>query len=223
MANPKTQDLTRKIRENEAQRRQSEAAEAARAGWRWPSPDEAERRLSGQAGALTGLALGVPRGAFDMARDGVNAANFVGRLMDPSDAYHSPAGQAAWDDVFRAGKRGFDYLTSHWADPSKIGSDFRHVSVGSNVYLHPGAAPLGPSARGEFANQLQTGMNVGEGVFGVGASAELPNSVASPNFGRSRKAPALPTTSRPARLNGWWTIWRSRTQEWGATRQFRAR
>jgi hypothetical protein len=171
----RTQYLARKRREAEAYRRQAEVAEAARSTAAWLDRSATARRVAGQFGGLTGLVAGVPKGAFDMGKDALAAANFVSRLMDPVDAQYSAPGQAAWDDVFRAGHGALNYLADRGSKPAKLAGDLNQVGDGVNLRSKP--APLAPTARQEFGNQLQAGMKVGEGVFdtaaAIGGAAEL--------------------------------------------------
>ncbi|CAN7512618.1 hypothetical protein LJR225_003679 [Phenylobacterium sp. LjRoot225] len=177
VAESRKQYVARKQREHEDYRRRIEAEEAAQPRVGWPTRSEVAKRLAGEAGSIAGLATGVPRGAFHAGQDAFAGLNFVSRLFDPTDAESSPKGQAAWDDVFRAGKGALDYVANRSSNPHKILSDLNRTGVGSNVYLHAKPALLAPTPAGEFRNQFNTGMNVGEGLFNVagliGAAAEL--------------------------------------------------
>lgn len=176
MAETNAQYVARKRREHEDHRKRIELGEATQGGGvAPPNLADARKRLAGDGAQLGGLALGVPLGAFHLAKDFASATAFAGRLMDPDDAQYSPPGAAAWDQVAGAARAALGYLADRGTHPSQIYGDLNRFGVGPDVRLPGRAAASSPPD--DTDHQFRTALKVGEGVFnvgaGIGALAEL--------------------------------------------------
>ena len=73
--------------------------------------------------------IGVARGLLHSGEGLFGALNFASRLLDETDVYKHPKGQAAWDDVVGAGQKAINYGKAVWRDPAKLGDDLDQALI----------------------------------------------------------------------------------------------
>ena len=131
----------------------------------WLDRSPAAKAIVGDASRKAGLAPGVARGAWHTVEDIGHGLDFFGRLMDPYDAEHSPRGDAAWDQVFRAGKGILDYTTNAISNPKAVANDVGASLRRFQVKVEPAASPPASTLAGEAARNFNIGLNRGEAAF----------------------------------------------------------
>jgi hypothetical protein len=115
------------------------------------------------------LVPGAARGAWDTARDVAGGVLFASRLFDPSDAEHSPRGEAAWDRVFQTADGLVTGVGNAIAHPQSAINDAQSGLERQNVHLNPQASPPADTFMGEMRRQADLGLNQGELLFDVGS------------------------------------------------------
>ena len=119
-----------------------------------------------------GNLVGVGQGAIDTARDTIDGAAFLGRLMNPAmDALVSPPGRSAQDQVVSAGSRALDYARNAINDPRRVGRDLRSAYYKLEADSDPNATPEAPTIAGEAARRYGIGQNQGKLGFGLATMA----------------------------------------------------
>lgn len=140
-------------------------------GGSWLDRSSTAKAVAGDAVRYASLVPGAARGAWNTAKDVVNAGDFATRLFDPYDAERSPRGEAAWDKVFQGADgivRGAGNAIAHpqsAIDAARTGLD--HL----NVRLNPEAQPPASTFSGEMRRQATLGLNQGEFLFDAGSLA----------------------------------------------------
>ncbi len=133
--------------------------------------------------------------------DGVG---FVGRSLDPYDAYYSPPGQAAWDTVGKAGQEAFQYIDRIGENPEVVMNDLRRHAHDANVRLNSGATKPADTFAGELRRNFGIGMNRGEALFDVGSlfvgGAELKGVAELGLLGRGGQASKYSARGYPPRI-----------------------
>lgn len=123
------------------------------------------RAIVGDAARTAGLAPGAVRGAWRTVEDIGHGLDFIGRLMDPYDAETSPRGEAAWDNLFRAGKGVFHYATNAISNPKSVADDVGAGLRRFQVKIDPAASPPASTLAGEAVRNFNIGLNRGEAGF----------------------------------------------------------
>lgn len=82
-----------------ADRLVSDARQGARAAAQGAGDNPLVRRLAGEASLGAGRIMGLGTGTLQAAEDFKDGAMFFGRLLDVTEPYRLPRGEAAWDDV----------------------------------------------------------------------------------------------------------------------------
>ncbi len=135
----------------------------------WLDHSPIAKTVGGNLALLAGTGPGFARGAWRLAEGVGGGLNFVGRLLDPYDAYSSPRGEAAWDAVVGAGQKGYQYLNKVRTDPSTVLSDARHWAQDANAKLNPSATRPADTFGGELRRNFNIGLNGGETLFDLGS------------------------------------------------------
>jgi hypothetical protein len=122
------------------------------------------RHVAGEAarkgGNLTGLVTGTLKSAEDM-KDG---AVFFSRLVDVTEPWRVPRGEAAWDELFGGLGALVDYGAKAFKDPGAIQDDFIRVARQKRQELDPNATPAARTLAGEVRRNFDIGRNQGETV-----------------------------------------------------------
>jgi hypothetical protein len=130
------------------------------------------KAAAGHAGMVSGWEPGAVRGGMHMLEDGINAAMFASRAINPGMDYAtSPPGQRVGDQVLSAGMAVADYANRVRKNPGKISRDLGQFGHQLNVDLNPFAAPSADTAIGEFQRLRNVGKNQGELALNIAASA----------------------------------------------------
>jgi hypothetical protein len=85
------------------------------------------------------------------------------------DALKNPPGEAASDEVFRAGQGLVDYTRNAISHPEVVANDVREGIRGFQVNTDPAASPPADTFWGEAARNFNIGLNLGEAAFDVGS------------------------------------------------------
>lgn len=113
---------------------------------------------------------GVAQGAWELVKDGAGAINFVSRLLDPNDAYYSPRGEAAWDQVVRAPENIARSINAVIEHPRVAAQQAKQGLQNFNVSVNPFAQPQAATFEEEMRRQKQLGRNQGKLGFDVVSS-----------------------------------------------------
>ncbi len=141
----------------------------SRAAGSWFDHSEVVKGAAGDLVRNLSLAPGVARGAWDTARDVADGVLFASRLFDPSDAEHSPRGEAAWDKVFEGADSLFSGVRNAVADPRSVVDNARDSVERFDVRVDPRATPIARTFAGEMRRQADLGLNQGEFLFDAGS------------------------------------------------------
>jgi hypothetical protein len=170
----------------------------------WLDQNAAAKAAGGTLAGLAGTGPGVARGAWHLAEGAAGGVDFVGRLLDPYDAYYSSPGQAAWGTVNKAGQDAFRYIDRVGKDPKVVMNDLRRQVHEANARLNPGATKPADTFAGELRRNFGIGLNRGEVLFDVGSllvgGAELKGMAELGLLGRGGRASKYVARGYPPRI-----------------------
>lgn len=135
----------------------------------WFDRNEVVKAAGGDLVRNLSLVPGAARGAWDTARDVSDGVLFVSRLFDPSDAEHSPRGEAAWDKVFKGANGLASEVKAAVTDPRSAVDNVRNSLERFNARVDPRATPVADTFAGEMRRQAGLGLNLGEVLFDAGS------------------------------------------------------
>lgn len=127
------------------------------------------RPLAVGAAGSAGTLAGVGRGAAHSAQGLVDGGVFALRLANPLDRYMSPPGESAEEQLAEVGRSVADYVGKAINDPQMVVDDVKAKAGRMRVELDPNATPAKPTFAGQLQHTFDTGQNVGELAFDVGA------------------------------------------------------
>lgn len=146
---------------NAASSRAASPTAGATAGNSWLDRSEAAKFLGGQVAEGVGRAAGVGRGAWHSAVGAAQGADFLNRLLNPSDViFNGP--DSAWGHVLSSGEAAADYVRKGFANPAGLRQDILNAGHRFRVGIDPTATPVAPTFTGEMARRFGTGLNQGE-------------------------------------------------------------
>ena len=127
---------------------------------------EPVRKVTGDAARAVGNLVGLGTGTLQTAEDVTDGAILVGRLLDVTNSFRHPRGEAAWDEFFGGAGRLIEDAKKVIADPRRAAEDQVRRARRD---LDPAATPAAPTLPGEARRNFNIGRNQGE-VFveGVG-------------------------------------------------------
>lgn len=128
------------------------------------------RALGGSAARKAGLLPGAARGAWRSVEGLAEGLSFLSRLGDPYDAHYSPRGEAAWDQVFNAGKGAVDYARNAISNPETIVEDVGEGLSRLRARIDPNATPAARTFGDEMRRNFDIGLNRGELLFDIGST-----------------------------------------------------
>lgn len=137
----------------------------------WLDRNDRAKAVGGDVARVAGNAAGLVTGAANAAEGLVDGATFLSRLVDPLDAWKSPRGQSATDQLLNVGRGAVDYTSKAIADPSILARDVRSKARQMRLDLDPTATPAAPTFSGELERNFTIGQNQGELAFDVGSLA----------------------------------------------------
>ncbi len=145
-----------------AKRIVAEAQREAQTALQRAGESEPVRDLAGLAANTAGNAVGVAAGAKQMGQDFAGGAILGVRLLDPTDPFRHPQGEAAWDHVFDGMGAIKSAVTDAIADPH--GAADRLLGKGQKLLRDtvPMATPEAPTFWGEMQRRYDIGRNQGE-------------------------------------------------------------
>lgn len=158
------------VRQRPAGVRSQNMPRPAQANESWLDRSSAAKAAAGEAARVAGFVPGAARGVWHTAEGAVDGVNFVSRLLDPFDAEHSPRGEAAWDQVFSAGKGVADYASKAFSEPKTVADDLGEGLGRLSARTDPRATPVAKTFGGEVRRNFDIGLNQGELAADVGLS-----------------------------------------------------
>ncbi len=150
-----------------ADRIMAEAQRNARATLKREGESRIARSVAGHAAGLAGNAVGAATEAVDMGRTLVDGAVFGARLLDPTESFRKPRGEAAWDELFGGlGAFGSDAVGA-LMDPR--GATRNLLQKGDNLLRDtvPLATPQASTLSGEITRRFEIGKRQGELLAGA--------------------------------------------------------
>ena len=151
--------------------RRKVGASAPKTGEAWLDRSPTAKAVAGRVVRHASLVPGAARGAWNTAKDVVNAVDFTSRLFDPYDAMSSPRGEAAWDKVFQGADGLIKAAGNAIAHPQSAIDAARSGLDHLIVRLDPEARPPASTFAGEMRRQASVGLNQGEFLFDAGSLA----------------------------------------------------
>lgn len=123
------------------------------------------RQAAGDAARLVGNLAGLGTGTLQTVESVKDGAILFGRLLDVTNSFRHPRGEAAWDEVFGGAGRLIDDAKKAIADPRGAVEDQVRRARRD---LDPAATPAAPTLEGEARRNFDIGRNQGE-LFMEGA------------------------------------------------------
>jgi hypothetical protein len=120
------------------------------------------RKLAGENARTAGNAAGLVTGTSEMARNLFDGAILVGRLLDVTDPFRSPPGEAAWDQVMGGAGAIVDVGRRIVSDPRGVAHDVAEKGRQINRETNPYATPEAPTLAEEIGRSFRIGRREGE-------------------------------------------------------------
>ena len=156
-----TRSWDQQILEN-ARRITAEAPHKAQAAlWR-AAESEPVRKVAGDTARIAGNVSGVVTGGVHMAHDLYDGAVFGGRLLDVTEPFRKPAGEAAWDQVAGAASMLVDSTKEAINDPRAAAHGVAEKMRQLVRETDPRATPTAPTLSGEVRRNFDIGKHQGE-------------------------------------------------------------
>lgn len=140
----------------------AEARRKTPAALRDAGGSELVRGMVGGPTRLVGNGAGLVTGAVHMGHDLVDGAVLGVRLLDPTDAFRKPLGEAAWDQVFDGIGAVAGGVKEAVTDPRRAAHDAAEAGRKLNREINPMATPMAPTVSGEINRSFQIGRRQGE-------------------------------------------------------------
>jgi hypothetical protein len=127
------------------------------------------RKVAGDASLRAGNVSGLVTGTLQAAEDLKDGAIFFGRLLDVTEPYRRPIGEAAWDNVASAAGAAVDYGKRAFADPRGAAHEIMEGARRAQRETDPRATAPAATLSAEIQRNFNVGQRQGE-VVAEGAS-----------------------------------------------------
>jgi len=154
-------DRSQQILEN-ARRITAEVGQKTQAALHDAAESEPARKIAGDAARLAGNAAGVVTGGVRMAHDVYDGAILFGRLLDVTEPYRKPPGEAAWDQVVGGAGAIVNAAKEAAANPAAAAGRAALKTGQLMRDTDPRFTPAAPTLAGEIHRNFHIGRRQGE-------------------------------------------------------------
>jgi hypothetical protein len=162
----KPQDRAQQILDN-ARRITGEIGHRTRTALHQAAESEPAKKVAGDAARAAGNAAGVVTGGVHMAHDLYDGTIFLGRLLDVTEPWRKPAGEAAWDGVAGGAGAILNATKDAILDPSATVKKATQSVAQFNRETDPRFTPAAPTLAGEVRRNFGIGRRQGEVLMEV--------------------------------------------------------